>query len=69
MLFFKGRQILEADLIASMVINTKLKKMEHGLLCKQDIEKAYDHLRWDFLLKVLQKIHFGIGCIKWCISI
>ena len=26
-----------------------------GSICKLDIEKAYDHINWPFLLKVLQK--------------
>ena len=26
-----------------------------GSICKLDIEKAYDNINWQFLLKVLQK--------------
>ena len=27
-----------------------LPRKENGILCKLDIENAYDHIRWDFLL-------------------
>ena len=30
-----------------------------GSICKLDIEKAYDNINWQFLLKVLQKVGFG----------
>lgn len=43
--FVEGRQILDATLIVNEVIDTMIKKRERGLLCKLDIEKAYDHLR------------------------
>ena len=69
--FVKGRQILDAMLIANEVIDSILKNNENGILCKLDIEKAYDNVDWSFLLTVMQKMGFGekwIGWIKWCIS-
>ena len=42
--FVKGRQIMDASLLANEVIDTMLKKKERGVLCKLDIEKAYDHI-------------------------
>ena len=41
-----------------------LKSNECGLLCKLNIEIAYDHVNWDFLLLVLKKM--GLGK-KWII--
>ena len=67
----EGRQILDAALIANEAIDSLLKRNESGVLCKLDIEKAYDHLNWNFLLLVLQRMGFGekwTGWISWCIS-
>ena len=40
----EGRQILDAALIANEVVDALLRRKESGVLCKLDIEKAYDHL-------------------------
>ncbi|RVX10471.1 Transposon TX1 uncharacterized 149 kDa protein [Vitis vinifera] len=44
--FVKGKQILDAVLIANEAINSVLKNNENGILCKLDIEKAYDNVDW-----------------------
>ena len=48
--FVEGRQILDAALIANDVVDSLIRRKEKWLLCKLDIENAYDHLNWDFLL-------------------
>ena len=40
--FVEGRQILDASLIPNEVINSLQKRKEMRVLCKLDIEKAYD---------------------------
>ncbi|KAJ9680330.1 hypothetical protein PVL29_019599 [Vitis rotundifolia] len=68
----RGRQILDASLIANEVIDYWHKRKEKGLICKLDIEKAYDSINWNFLMKVLKKMGFGsrwMEWIWWCISI
>ncbi|RVX21782.1 Transposon TX1 uncharacterized 149 kDa protein [Vitis vinifera] len=57
--FVMGRQILDASLIANEVIDSWQKRKEKGLICKLDIEKAYDSINWNFLLKTLHKMGFG----------
>ena len=69
--FVEGRQILDVSLIADEVIDSMQKRKEMGILCKLDIEKAYDQINWSFVLKVLKRMGFGekwVGWIEWCIS-
>jgi hypothetical protein len=61
--FIKGRQILNLILIANESIDCRLRLKEPGILCKMDVEKAYDHVNWDFLLYMLKRCGFGV---KWC---
>ncbi|WJZ89517.1 hypothetical protein VitviT2T_008733 [Vitis vinifera] len=69
--FVMNRQILDASLIANEVIDSWKKRGEKGLICKLDIEKAYDSVNWKFLMRVMQKMGFGVKWREWiwsCIS-
>ena len=57
--FVKGRQIMDAMLIANKAIDSILKSNRGAILCKLDIEKTYDHVDWSLLLAVLEKMGFG----------
>ncbi|RVW18195.1 Transposon TX1 uncharacterized 149 kDa protein [Vitis vinifera] len=68
--FVQGRQILDVVLIANETLDSRLKDNKPGLL-KMDIEKAFDHVNWDFLMEVMSKMGFGhrwINWMKWCCS-
>jgi hypothetical protein len=63
--FIKGRQILVFVLIANECIDSRLRSEVPGVLCKFDIEKAFDHVNWGFLLYMLKRCGFGQRWCKW----
>lgn len=65
MAFIKGRQIMDAALIANEVVDSRLKSKMLGVLCKLDIEKAYDHVNWNFLIRLMANMGFGAKWINW----
>ena len=67
----KGRQILDSILNVSKCIDSRLRRGIPRVLCKLDVEKAYDHVSWDFLMYMLQRSGFSNKWRKWilcCIS-
>ena len=44
--FVEGRQITNASLIANELIDHWEKQKEKGVICKLDIEKAFDGINW-----------------------
>ena len=62
---------MDSFLIASECIDSRLKSGVPGVLCKLDVEKAYDHVSWGFLMYMLQHCGFSKKWRKWimcCIS-
>ena len=69
--FVEGRQVLDAVLIANEIVDSTLKRKECGLICKLNIQKAYDSINWEFLYQVMGRMDFDnrwMSWIKWCIS-
>jgi len=69
--FIKRRQILDPILIANECLDNRIRSGEPGVMCKMDLEKAYDHVNCDFLLYLLRRCGFGDKLRSWiahCIS-
>ena len=63
--FMQGRGLLESVLVANEVIEDVRRRRRRGVLLKVDFEKAYDSVRWSFLLDKLNRLGFLERWIKW----
>ncbi|GJZ58078.1 RNA-directed DNA polymerase, eukaryota [Tanacetum coccineum] len=63
--FVAGRQILDGPFILNEVLDWCKRKKKKALFFKVDFAKAYDSVRWDFLLDVLEAFGFGSTWCTW----
>ena len=69
--FVKNRQILDSCFIANECLDNRLRSGILGVLCKLDMEKAFDHVNLGFLMYMLEWLGFPKKWRKlifYCIS-
>lgn len=63
--FIQERQILGSILIANECTDSKWRNRGEGVVCKLDMEKAYNRVDWGFLFWVMGKKGFGNQWMSW----
>lgn len=63
--FLPRRQMIDCLLMANENIDAMLKVDWAKVVCKVDMEKAYDHVNWGYIDWVLDKMGFGLKWRNW----
>ena len=63
--FLAGRHILDGPFILDEVLQWCKRMKKHAMFFKVDFAKAYDSVRWDYLLDILQAFGFGSTWCNW----
>lgn len=67
--FMRGRNILDGLVVLHETIHELHRKKHSGIILKIDFEKAYDKVKWPFLLQTLRMKGFSPKWISWIESI
>jgi hypothetical protein len=69
-IFIQGRNIMNTLLAIHEIFHETKGRRETGVILKLDLEKAYDKVHWDLLLRCLKDrglaTHVVIGLNKFC---
>ncbi|GKA89823.1 RNA-directed DNA polymerase, eukaryota [Tanacetum coccineum] len=63
--FVSERQILDGPFIINEVLHWCKRKNKKAMFFKVDFAKAYDSVRWDYLIDVLEAFGFGMTWCQW----
>nr|GFB17936.1 RNA-directed DNA polymerase, eukaryota, reverse transcriptase zinc-binding domain protein [Tanacetum cinerariifolium] len=63
--FIAGRQILDGLFILDEILHWCKRNNKKAMFFKVDFDKAYDSVRWDYLLEVLEVFGFGRMWCNW----
>lgn len=61
----RGRQITDSILIANEFVDERKKKRQTGVVCKLDMENAYDRVDCEFLIWVMRRKGFEERWVRW----
>lgn len=56
---------MDCSLVANECVDNMIKNGESRVLCKIDMENAYDHVSWNFLDWVFKQMDFGVKWRSW----
>ena len=57
--------MLDSVLVANKVIDEFGRNNNKNIILKMDYEKAYDYVRWDFLLYTMERLGLSDKWIMW----
>ncbi|PNX71762.1 cysteine-rich receptor-like protein kinase, partial [Trifolium pratense] len=63
--FLPNRQILDGVVVLNEIIDLAKKRKDNCFLFKVDFERAYDTVNWLFLERMMIKMGFSEGWLKW----
>lgn len=63
--FLSGRSMMDTILVENELIHDARSKNEQLMVFKEDFEKAYDSVRWDYLVYMMRRMNFQDRWVRW----